>query len=752
MSVKRCGPWFVALLVAAAATIAVPATAAARPSAAADPSDGGAYHAVTPTRLLDTRHGIGVNQAGKVGAGKNLVLNVFSPPHVASDPVPRTATAVALNITVVDVSVGGHLTAYPGQASRPRTSTINFYAGRNTANLALLRIGPDGTVNLTNASGGPVDLLADVSGYFQGSVSADGQGTFHALPEPVRRLETTRPVAAGSRTIVSVTSEGVPSDASSVAVNVAAVDPSSAGHLTAYPTGGSPGGTSTLNFEARHNIANLADVAVGNSGAITLINQSKARTGLLVDVSGYFTGGDPTGMGGFGALSPTRVLDTRGQRALGPDGTVTFSVSGRAGVPITTGAGAGTVQAVVLNVAAVSPTTGGHLTVWGGGETRPGVSNVNFSAHQNVANAVIAPVSRSGTVEIGNGATGTVDVLADVTGYVLGASSTVPAVSVSRYVRNISGVAGTGSGSDYATMQSEGQADCAGGSKLVLLDIGAQSNATPSPSPNGVVLSSSDPGVVLSATPTRLHYDQLVTALDGYLDGFAGCSGTIAVGTNTDGDWTIYSAESRARDWATQVIAALQAHATSGEDVVGANDIEASFDSSDNPGPLTQATAAQARTWVSAYLADAGAGSTFINNGDAESCPTDYGSNADCGAVKNQHGPTWTREDYRQLSYAIAPGRIEILPQTYLPSQARQWANLDRYAAGRFVFAGALTEHATDSSGFTPDQGWAALHHTISTVVTSPSIPQLTDLRPDTSAGAGAAARRPGSGTLGDDS
>ena len=55
------------------------------------------------------------------------------------------------------------------------------------------------------------------------------------------------------------------------------------------------------------------------------------------------------------------------------------------------------VGAVSLNVTAVDPSADGFFTVFPCG-TRPGSSSVNYSTGQTVANAVITPVSATGSV------------------------------------------------------------------------------------------------------------------------------------------------------------------------------------------------------------------------------------------------------------------------------------------------------------------------------------------------------------------
>jgi hypothetical protein len=72
---------------------------------------------------------------------------------------------------------------------------------------------------------------------------------------------------------------------------------------------------------------------------------------------------------------------------------------------------------VVLNVTAVSPTSGGYLTVWPDLITpRPVTSDLNFAAGQTVPNLVIVQVGTNGKVDVYN-AFGSTNVLIDVMGW-----------------------------------------------------------------------------------------------------------------------------------------------------------------------------------------------------------------------------------------------------------------------------------------------------------------------------------------------
>jgi hypothetical protein len=82
--------------------------------------------------------------------------------------VPATAKALAVNVTIVNPSVGGHLTLYAAGSSLPLASTINFRTGIVRANNAIVPVGPGGQITVfCGMTTGTVDFVLDVSGYFE---------------------------------------------------------------------------------------------------------------------------------------------------------------------------------------------------------------------------------------------------------------------------------------------------------------------------------------------------------------------------------------------------------------------------------------------------------------------------------------------------------------------------------------------------------------------------------------------------------
>ncbi len=110
------------------------------------------------------------------------------------------------------------------------------------------------------------------------------------------------------------------------------------------------------------------------------------------------------------------MLDTRGGskvgNAAGTGVPLELALLGRGGLPLS---GVGAVALNVTVVAGERPLLGeGYVSVYPCG-TRPDASNLNFSAGQTIPNAVIAPVSASGSVCFY--VYGSAHLLADVSGY-----------------------------------------------------------------------------------------------------------------------------------------------------------------------------------------------------------------------------------------------------------------------------------------------------------------------------------------------
>ena len=288
-------------------------------AATPDPMRG--YVAVTPTRLLDTRK----------DATPLLHDEVRSLRVTGLVPVPETAVAVAMNVTVTQPSGDGFLTVWPGGSARPGTSSVNFEAGESVPNLVTVGVGAAGEILIHDflyVETGTTHVIVDVVGYYQAGFSPVtpsriidtrvGLGGFKLAPGEVRTLQVE---GAGGLPATPI---------GAVSLNVTAVTPTGAGgFLTIWPTGRPMPVASSLNFVPGDVIANAVISGVGDGGRISIFNFS-GDTDVLVDVTGWFSSG-------FTAVTPYRVLDTRspGLFAFAPGQTRTLKVAGVGGVPAT---------------------------------------------------------------------------------------------------------------------------------------------------------------------------------------------------------------------------------------------------------------------------------------------------------------------------------------------------------------------------------------------------------------------------------
>jgi hypothetical protein len=360
----------------------------------------GPFRPLAPTRLMDTRVGLG---GAALGPGEVRTLGI-----AGRAGIPADATAVVLNVTATEPSVGGFVTVWPSGQPQPATSNLNFLANQTVPNLVTVGLGAGGSVDLSNAFG-TSHLIVDATGWF-----APGIGFTGAQPA---RLMDTRAGLGGSRFGAGESQElgvvgvaGVPSNAVAVALNVTVTDPVLGGFITVWPAGTARPPSSNLNMQDGQTVANMVLVGVGSGGRVSIYNDN-GLTDVLVDVMGWFEPG-----GGFTGLTPARILDTRASTCgatLRAGETRTLAVTGRSGVP---GSGVG---AVALNVTATNASQQSFLTVWPTGQTRPNTSNLNMTAGRNVANLVAVGVGDAGQVSIYNDG-GTVDVVIDVMGHFAG--------------------------------------------------------------------------------------------------------------------------------------------------------------------------------------------------------------------------------------------------------------------------------------------------------------------------------------------
>lgn len=251
-----------------------------------------------------------------------------------------------------------------------------------------------------------------------------------------------------------------------------------------------------------------------------------------------------------------------------------------------------------------------------------------------------------------------------------------PTPTTSRYVQT----------TNYNTLYNEGcSMGSAGLSGVVVLDFGQPWDQN---GVHGVYTLGS-----FWASPSQVE-----STAEAFLDGFWNCSGStpflhLAVGESNYGSEVTSAA---GQTWAG-VVNALNSYISSKG--YGSQEVaRGAFDS--EPGWNSYSVSA---AQVNGY---AGATSTYYYDfGSADGCPPYGNCNNNWG-----DGGLW------YIAWGVKPAYT--LPEIYYQANATQWQTLSLYSYqnesnGKDQFLGTMTEHAADSSTFTPQQGFDALQNAI---------------------------------------
>ena len=385
---------------------------------------GSTYHPLTPTRILDTRYGIGLS--GGLSVRQPRTFSVVG----GISNVPVGATAVTGNLTVTGQTSGGYLYIGPDPVIFPSSSTLNFPVGDNRANAVTVALSADGDLSLTFVGQTLVSTaqaIFDVSGYF----SDDPAGSTYVPLTPSRILDTRHGTGLSGafssgvpRAFPVVGQGGVPDGATAVTGNLTVTGQSGPGYLYIGPVPMSRPGSSTLNFPKGDDRANAVAVPLGPDGslAITYTATGSYSTQVIFDVTGYFIAD------GSGALyypiSPERAADSRINVGInGPVSNqepVTLTISGDSSlVPADA-------QAVVGNLTITMQHGAGWVAVTPYAFV-PDTSTLNFPLGDDRANEFISALGGSsiGLTYASSGA-GTGQIVVDISGYFAGGSFAAP--------------------------------------------------------------------------------------------------------------------------------------------------------------------------------------------------------------------------------------------------------------------------------------------------------------------------------------
>ncbi|HET9173136.1 MAG TPA: hypothetical protein VFN97_27155 [Actinospica sp.] len=240
------------------------------------------YAALSPKRLIDTR-----SKTGGIGGRLPAWGHVR---YTLPSSVPTGATAVALNVTLVNAASFGDLKVYPDSSTVPNISNLNFAKGGTVPNLVIVQVPASRVIDFYLDSNGSGDLLVDLEGYYSTSATAKFVPIF-----PTRWFDTRTgflggPLQSGYYVWTPMSYDlQVPIPAMKAALyNVTVTQPQKNGNiivapdpLTTLPA------TSNVNFAAGETVANSALGSMSN-GKQDFFNESYGSTQLIADLFGYF--------------------------------------------------------------------------------------------------------------------------------------------------------------------------------------------------------------------------------------------------------------------------------------------------------------------------------------------------------------------------------------------------------------------------------------------------------------------------------
>ncbi|HST49550.1 hypothetical protein [Jatrophihabitans sp.] len=293
----------------------------------------GGFVAVNQTRIGDTRSGLSVPQY-QVQPGSALTLQ---PAGLAG--IPADASAVYVNIAVLNQAGNGYLRTYATGTPVPSTGALDFDDTTQAVSVAV-PLSSAGEFSVLVGAGGPLDLIIDIQGYFTPRAAA---GTF--TPAAVRLLDTrvapVRTIAGNSVLTLPVAGvgglPGVAAGLAAVALNLRTVqngaNTTAGGYLRLWPGDQPEPATSNLNYTAANTYrTDLAIVAPAADGTINIRNGGPGAIDVVVDAQGWFRATAPA------TPTVTSSSFTDGQFDAVPDAGATFTFTAPPGVGNTSAA------------------------------------------------------------------------------------------------------------------------------------------------------------------------------------------------------------------------------------------------------------------------------------------------------------------------------------------------------------------------------------------------------------------------------
>lgn len=378
--------------------------------------------AVEPFRVVDTRAG-GVTVDGKFSGGGMFAAGETRRIQI-TDRDERLggadggALAAGLNVVAVGPQAQGWIAVWPC-GPQPLISTLNYHAGETRANSTVVGLDANGGVCVNSLVA--THLVIDVISLTPAAAAAEvvemtpvrvvdtraGEATFDgrsAGQGPIPRQGTFR---------FDLSDRLLTSPGSTASINVVAVNPASAGHLTIWPCDETKPVASSLNYLPGKTVANMTFVQPGDGDVCVF---SYAETHLVVDVMTEYVSD------AFQVNTPDRDRDTRS----GSTHNGVKEVGAGRGWEVIVTSVPPFASAVIVNVVAVHPLSAGHMTVrpCDSGELPPATtersieptSTLNYGPGQTTAATAVVPLRRGNVICVTSYALASLVV--DVVGYI----------------------------------------------------------------------------------------------------------------------------------------------------------------------------------------------------------------------------------------------------------------------------------------------------------------------------------------------
>jgi 5'-nucleotidase len=210
----------------------------------------GGFTPTLPARLADTRSGTRPVADGVVRV-----------------PLPAGSTHV-VNVTSTQSDADGVLSVYDCDSAPPTTSNVNFTAGGDVANVAV--VAADGELCVSTSA--PTHVIVDHLGTLVGST---GRAS--------RLVDTRTTTSAKSGTVITIPTIATPD--STAVINVTATRTTAAGYVTIAECGAPVSNTSSLNVTPGRDIANVAIIPTTKSMCVSVF----ADTDIIVDLQSTLT-------------------------------------------------------------------------------------------------------------------------------------------------------------------------------------------------------------------------------------------------------------------------------------------------------------------------------------------------------------------------------------------------------------------------------------------------------------------------------